>query len=228
MMAELTKILLKWYLLPSSLGVLCYGAEKSWIQVGTDLHLYNNVIHSTTASTSISCGVECSLNPECLGFDFRPWEGRCTFNDAANMTIINLQTQHAAEHETLNFVHMPEICDQSAGICLMFVNTEMSWNDGRSFCQAFNMDLAILDTDEKWNFAKKAGAGITDPYFVGASDLDVRMDWRWLNGQPVDPHKWRNNEPSGGQEHCATFYSTGNRKMNDLRCYRPLYIMCGK
>ena len=206
----------------------CYTAQKSWVQVGTDLHLYVNLTHSTITSTSISCGVECSLNPECHGFDFRPWDGRCTLHDAANVTIINLQTQHPAAHETLNFVHLPEICDQSAGTCLMFVNTEMNWDDGRSYCQAFNMDLAILDTDERWNVAQKETDGTTDVYFVGASDLHVRGDWRWLNNQPVDANKWRRNEPSGGSERCAAFYTTRNAKLNDVRCQRLFYIICGK
>ena len=171
-MAKTAEALFKWYIAFSLLWLVCYGKEKSWIQIGTNCHLYNNIIHSTTASTSISCGVECSLNPECLGFDFRPWDGCCTLHDAANVTSFNLQTQHPAEHETLTFVHLSEICDHSAGICLMYVNTEMSWHDGRYFCQAFNMDLAILDTEEKWDFAKAAGGGVPGRYFVGASDFD--------------------------------------------------------
>ena len=213
-------------MLPSSLGILCYGAEKSWIQVGKDLHLYTNVTHSTTASTSISYGVECSLNPECHGFDFRPWEGRCTLHDAANLTSINLQTQHPADNETLNFVHLSEICDPSAGICLMFVNTEMSWNDELSFCRAFNMDLAILDTDEKMNFAKAAGGGFPGRHFVGASDLDVNRVFRWLNYKPV--HANALSDPGGGQQHCPSFYTDPRKKLNDRECFKGLDILCGR
>ena len=230
MMAKTAEALFKWYIVFSLLWLVCYGKEKSWIQIGTNCHLYNNTIHSTTASTSISCGVECSLNPECHGFDFRPWDGCCTLHDAANMTSFNLQTQHPAEHETLNFVHLSEICDQSGDMCLMFVDTDMNWHDGRTYCQAFGMDLAILDTEQKWNFAITAGAGSFARYFVGASNMDDRYHYRWLSNQTVDASRWRPNQPKLGSQHmnCAALYTDQSKKMNDRRCNTNSQIMCGK
>ena len=226
-MAESAGALFRRCFLLSILPLACNGEQKSWIQVGKDLHLYNNVIHLTTTNTIISCGVECSLNPECQGFDFRPWDGRCTLHDAANVTSFNLQTQHPAEHATLNFVHLPEICDHSAGMCLMFVNMDMNWNDGRTYCQTFGMDLAILDTEQKWNFAKAARAGSFDRYFVGASNMDDREHYRWLNNQPVDAKRFKPT-PESHHMNCVAFYTNQMKKMKDGQCSSNSFIMCGK
>ena len=46
----------------------------------------------------------------------------------------------------------------------MFVMRPMKWRDGQAFCQAINMDLAVLDTDEKVDFAASAGKAAAGMY----------------------------------------------------------------
>ena len=46
----------------------------------------------------------------------------------------------------------------------MFVMRPMKWRDGQAFCQAINMDLAVLDTDEKEDFAASAGEAAAGMY----------------------------------------------------------------
>ena len=46
----------------------------------------------------------------------------------------------------------------------MFVMRRMKSRDGQAFCQAINMDLAVLDTDEKVDFAASAGKAAAGMY----------------------------------------------------------------
>ena len=208
----------------------CHGVQNYWVQVGIDLRLHVNVISMVNASTSISCSVECSLNQECRGFDFRPWDGLCSLHDAADATVASvlLQSVYVIEHTTLNFVHQPDTsCDQSISMCVMRVNTISTWNAARKYCQAFGMDLVVLDTADKLAFALASVISSNARVWIGLSDVGEEGNWKWVNGETATANvPWHGTRPEGGiKENCA-IYASSDDAVHDIACDRDFPFIC--
>ena len=205
----------------------CHGIQNYWVQLGTDLHLYVNVISMVNASTSISCCIECSLDQECRGFDFRPWDGLCILHDAADVTVASLSLQAATEHTTLNFVLQPDTsCDQSISMCVMRVDESVSWRSARNYCQAFGMDLVVFDTAEKKAFALTSVIGGA-MVWIGLSDGAEEGNWKWLSGKAIATGmRWFGPDPSGGTAENCAIYAPSDDTVHDIRCDRKFTFIC--
>lgn len=65
-----------------------------------------------------------------------------------------------------------------AGDAYLFCNSKVgqSWSASRTFCKALGMDLTVLETSEEDAFV---ALNVID-HWIGASDLDVEGEWRWI------------------------------------------------
>jgi len=107
----------------------------------------------------------------------------------------------------------------------LFCNSKpgQTWAAARSFCQALNMDLAVIDSPEEDAFV----ASYSLDNWIGCSDLDVEGDWRWIvpGGATNGTLFWKgtaSGTAQGGQ--FVHWYSNiePNAYMTDQNCGRML------
>ena len=69
----------------------------------------------------------------------------------------------------------------------------MSWKKAKAACQEMGGHLVCIETAEEMAFARTLAAGVR--LWVGATDEHKEDDWRWLNGQLVNPSFWEHGKP---------------------------------
>ncbi|XP_057711680.1 asialoglycoprotein receptor 1 [Corythoichthys intestinalis] len=116
--------------------------------------------------------------------------------------------------------------------CYHFSRSLKSWHDARDWCNGHESHLAIILTDEEWDFVHDHAAGRF--YWVGLTD--ERGSWEWVNQTPyvMNRRRWRPGQPDSwthhgmgpGDEDCAHVHSDG--RLNDLHCSSRLPFICQK
>ncbi|XP_041726720.1 asialoglycoprotein receptor 1-like [Coregonus clupeaformis] len=114
--------------------------------------------------------------------------------------------------------------------CYFFSSDGLPWNQARDYCSNYNAKLAVLKTQQDWDFV----TGSTKPlfYWVGLSD-ERTGHWEWVDGTPyiMDRSQWKPGQPDnweghglGGTEDCAMIHANG--KLNDDHCSRSYRYVC--
>ena len=60
----------------------------------------------------------------------------------------------------MSLILFPEVCDEATGRCYWSTGTPQTWNNGRTACQAQGGDLAVMETQELWNFVLNKSANL--------------------------------------------------------------------
>ncbi|XP_038841881.1 C-type lectin domain family 10 member A-like [Salvelinus namaycush] len=118
----------------------------------------------------------------------------------------------------------------SSSSCYFFSSGGLPWNQARVFCADHNAQLAVLKTEQDWDFV----TGSTKPLFfwVGLSD-ERTGEWEWVDGTPyiMDRSQWKPGQPDnwkghglGGTEDCAMIHANG--QLNDDHCSRSYRYVC--
>ncbi|XP_045075227.1 asialoglycoprotein receptor 1-like isoform X2 [Coregonus clupeaformis] len=114
--------------------------------------------------------------------------------------------------------------------CYFFSSDGLPWNQARDYCSNYNAKLAVLKTQQDWDFV----TGSTKPlfYWVGLSD-ERTGHWEWVDGTPyiMDRSQWKPGQPDnweghglGGTEDCAMIHANG--QLNDDHCSRSYRYVC--
>ncbi|XP_031688576.1 C-type lectin domain family 10 member A isoform X2 [Oncorhynchus kisutch] len=114
--------------------------------------------------------------------------------------------------------------------CYFFSSDGLPWNQARDYCSNYNAQLAVLKTEQDWDFV----TGSTKPLFfwVGLSD-ERTGEWEWVDGTPyiMDRSQWKPGQPDnwkghglGGTEDCAMIHANG--QLNDDHCSRSYRYVC--
>ncbi|XP_053199673.1 C-type lectin domain family 10 member A-like [Scomber japonicus] len=117
--------------------------------------------------------------------------------------------------------------------CYFFSKAAMSWHDARDWCNGHESHLAILHTDEEWEFVTSHTSGVF--YWVGLTDERTGR-WEWVNQTPYlmnrrrwmpgQPDSWTHHGLGHGDEDCAHLHRDG--RLNDLHCSTKMHFVCQK
>ncbi|CAN9509424.1 unnamed protein product [Ophioblennius macclurei] len=115
--------------------------------------------------------------------------------------------------------------------CFMFSRQSLPWHRAKDFCNSNQGHLAILLTDEDWDFVTRHTSGMF--YWIGLTDERLGS-WEWVNQTPyvMNRRRWKPGQPDAwtrhglgpGDEDCAHLHSDG--LLNDLHCSSPLHFVC--
>lgn len=102
----------------------------------------------------------------------------------------------------------------------------MDWASAFSYCNAFNMTLATLETEEEHNHLLNLAdnGGVTNQHaFIGGTDVGSEGTFHWVgSGKLVNyPLKWKDGEPNNlnDNEHCLGLWKeTDQYEINDAPC----------
>ncbi|XP_077984091.1 uncharacterized protein LOC144438793 [Glandiceps talaboti] len=113
--------------------------------------------------------------------------------------------------------------------CYYFSSSTMTFDNAQSDCKSNNGDLAIIDSDAKWNFISQyiRYRYYTRNYWVGFTDTASEGTWVWENGvEDSSNSHWRSGSPdnSGGSEHCARLDQYNGYQ--DVSCSSSNYFIC--
>ncbi|XP_022075053.2 LOW QUALITY PROTEIN: asialoglycoprotein receptor 1-like [Acanthochromis polyacanthus] len=113
--------------------------------------------------------------------------------------------------------------DTFSSNCYLFSKDTLSWDDARDWCNGHESHLAILLTDEEWNFVTRHTSGSF--YWIGLTD-ERTGKWEWVNQTPyvMNRRRWKPGQPDSwtahglgpGDEDCAHLHFDG--RLNDLHC----------
>jgi hypothetical protein len=109
-------------------------------------------------------------------------------------------------------------------------NHHRTYDAARAECQAYGMDLAVVDdlAESVWLMQSTAERVIRRAW-IGLREGEVEGDWRWLDGRVPAVDAWAGGEPNngegfGGEESCGEFYVGSG--WNDVPCDMPRQFTC--
>ena len=106
------------------------------------------------------------------------------------------------------------------------VETPMTWNDARKYCQVINRDLASIQNEvehDKLMAAIKSGSW---SWWIGLTDEEEEGKWLWSDGREVTFTSWHSGYPNWGTRgNCAHLY-VYSKKWFDHPCYYQNSFVC--
>uniref|UniRef100_A0A8C5DHX3 C-type lectin domain family 10 member A-like n=1 Tax=Gouania willdenowi TaxID=441366 RepID=A0A8C5DHX3_GOUWI len=121
--------------------------------------------------------------------------------------------------------------DPSGSSCYYFSKDSLSWHEARDHCSSMESQLAILVSDEDWDFVSQHAT--RNFLWIGLSD-ERTGKWEWINHTPyvMNRRRWRPGQPDSwlghglgtGDEDCAHLHNDG--RLNDLHCSTRLRYIC--
>jgi hypothetical protein len=86
--------------------------------------------------------------------------------------------------------------------CYVVGDTTFSWQDARSFCQAWGGDLVQIDSAEE---NEQLAERIVDSAWIGANDIGEEGTFLWAGGDALEYAAWGPGQPNNldGLEDCA-------------------------
>ncbi len=115
------------------------------------------------------------------------------------------------------------ILDDGSGHTYAAYEEKVSWEQAVDRCAEIGWYLAI-DRSELESVLIQGL--LAEPAWIGASDVAVEGDWRWVDGEPWDYTHWRTGEPNGSaDENCLTA-DWGAEAWNDLECDATFPYVC--
>jgi hypothetical protein len=118
-----------------------------------------------------------------------------------------------------------EFTDPGGFSCYQLSDTLGPWRDARDLCQAWGGDLAKVESVEENTLL---GARSDRDVWLGASDFEDEGNFRWFDGDDVDPDgSWAPAQPDNyeGSENCLELRAMDNR-WNDVPCTSEKVALC--
>lgn len=118
-----------------------------------------------------------------------------------------------------------ELTGPDTASCYQLGDTLSSWRDGRDQCQAWGGDLAKVESAEENTLL---GEHSSQDMWLGASDVEDEGDFRWFDGDDVDPEgPWAPAQPDNfeGREDCMELRAMDDR-WNDVPCVSQKFALC--
>lgn len=123
--------------------------------------------------------------------------------------------------------------DPMTGHCLVYVEQAVTWPQAAAACVALGGHLAVptsLAENSIANGLSLTPATLPDVW-LGASDLDLEMDWTWVTGEAFVFDNWRTGEPNDGNsdtvaEDCMIIETDVGGTWDDRPCDRVYPYLC--
>jgi hypothetical protein len=118
-----------------------------------------------------------------------------------------------------------EFTDPDGASCYQLGDTLSPWLDARDLCQAWGGDLAKVESDEE---NTRLGEQSDQDVWLGASDFEDEGNFRWFDGDDVDPDgSWAPAQPDNfeGRENCLELRAMDGR-WNDVPCTSEKLALC--
>ncbi|RMX44679.1 hypothetical protein pdam_00023369 [Pocillopora damicornis] len=78
--------------------------------------------------------------------------------------------------------------------CYTFSKKQWSWSDARGSCKANNKILAVMESEQEWQFITNEIQNKTskpnNEWFIGLEKNSTTNRWTWINGKSVTIDKW--------------------------------------
>jgi hypothetical protein len=88
--------------------------------------------------------------------------------------------------------------DPETGHCYALFTSATTWAGARTACQAWGGDLAKLTSAPEAALASSLVTGNVIDAWLGGTDAQQEMTWRWFDGTLVTFANWRMGEPNDG------------------------------
>ena len=98
------------------------------------------------------------------------------------------------------------------------------WQEARDECIKLGADLATFKTLKELNFLNSVFIEEAD-YWVGASDLEVQDEWKWVDGTDMDMKFFHKKEPNSGNQRCVVIWDDAYG-VGDGYCYTENIFLC--
>ncbi|XP_041347273.1 C-type lectin domain family 18 member A-like isoform X1 [Gigantopelta aegis] len=143
-----------------------------------------------------------------------------------NLLICDVKVTAVNEHCPKGFV-------RNEDSCFWFSPYATKWISARSYCKVLGGDLAVVDNQDTDNFlggylkriAKKNAC-----YYLGASDIAVENNWKWVDRKDHHMHysNWAVGQPQSQHihEHCLAVNESSRFKWHDIICSLKNYFIC--
>jgi hypothetical protein len=118
-----------------------------------------------------------------------------------------------------------EFTDPDGASCYQLGDALGPWRDARDLCQAWGGDLAKVESVEENTLLSEQS---DQDVWLGASDFEDEGNFRWFDGDDVDPDgSWAPAQPDNfeGRENCLELRAMDNR-WNDVPCTSEKLAMC--
>lgn len=82
------------------------------------------------------------------------------------------------------------------GHSYQLIETKMSWNDAKAYCESLGGHLATITSQEENDFIYKNFIEIYGGAMIGLSDADEEGEWKWVTGEVFSYSNWDSGEPN--------------------------------
>ncbi|XP_069131035.1 perlucin-like protein [Argopecten irradians] len=115
--------------------------------------------------------------------------------------------------------------------CYLLSQDRTSWSEAASFCSALHSHLAIVTSDDEFNFLKSTiihRNGQRNQYWIDGTDEEVEGVWRWASiDQKITYFNWGRGQPDQTQHaNCLHLWSGSGFQTADGVCETHLNFIC--
>ncbi|XP_029573908.1 uncharacterized protein LOC115165030 [Salmo trutta] len=96
----------------------------------------------------------------------------------------------------------------------------VTWVQARRFCQRHYVDLAVLSTQDQYQFLLQTMAGERDTFWLGLQPHTAPggWGWKWVDGQGLSYDRWYIKNPGPGLCGCLETSLKGENKLLSRSC----------
>lgn len=98
------------------------------------------------------------------------------------------------------------------------IDTSMSWDDAKEFCEDSDGHLATITSRDENDFVfEELAEDVSSSLWLGGTDESRENSWRWVTGEEWDYDNWNSGQPNDkndGQDYLS-FNSRHSRRWDD-------------
>jgi hypothetical protein len=96
-------------------------------------------------------------------------------------------------------------------------NETLDWEHAKSKCEEYGGHLVTITSQKEQDavlgmIAGTEASSLRNSYFMGATDIDLSGEWKWVTGEVFEYTDWKKNEPKPqeGEQYLSVFAKTYN------------------